>query len=343
MSSALSSLFSAGAVVGAGLGVAIGAIAITKPGLLELFGAGLLGGAAGLGVRTVLPKVADPRNPTGSDSVQRALDKVPTLPTIQAPTLPLFSPRDELKGLEPVDPAPKTAPAAPPGPAILSPEEAHRLIQSGQYASQVRNARISRWYYWSDTMVSSSISEGNRKTISLQTLRNCVRMALALDKISDQINQKLSIASWIRIQTQSSYHQRGEAVDLNGTAAFKRNTVIPAARRVAEITGIGPSDDVAYVWRNSSPGVHFDKGNGPVQGHRGLHLDVGARNPRPGYQYWFRDNGAHPTTGGNYHQEPMLSQQPPTAAAVIPPLLMMAGLGLQGFVSQNDPLEPGVV
>lgn len=152
----------------------------------------------------------------------------------------------------------------------LSPEEAYNKIQDGKY-SEIKNQKISQYYTWGDVMVSHSITSNNMRSIPLDLYKNAEKLSKALDKVSQQVGSKVPIESWIRVQSKSSNHKFGMAVDLLGTKEYLHGPVYNAVRRTPEIKGIGQSEQ---TW--PTPGLHIDNGRGHM--------------PPTGQQMWFNDN-----------------------------------------------------
>ncbi len=160
------------------------------------------------------------------------------------------------------------------GDTILpSPSDAYAAVQKGQYA-RIAGRKMSKWYTWSDALATSgTVTNSNRKKINQTAYFNAAELAAALDNVCDRVNQRVPITSWIRIQTKSSYHTTGEAVDFAGAKSFLHGAVYNAVRRTPQIKGIGQSSGGGFV---------------------GLHVDIGAVHAaKGGHQYWLIDNGAY--------------------------------------------------
>jgi hypothetical protein len=163
--------------------------------------------------------------------------------------------------------------------AELSASDAFKLVQAGKYHTDVKNRRISTFYYWKDVMVSSTISDGNRKRIPLAHYQNASVLADILDNVAVEYGGKIPINSWLRIQSTGSFHTDGRAADFGASYSVckKGGKLFTAARKVSGLKGIG------YP---TSPS------------HNSLHVDIGSSGGRKqGYHLIFIDNGFD---GGGY-------------------------------------------
>lgn len=168
----------------------------------------------------------------------------------------------------------------------LAPKDAYQLVQAGKF-SQVKSQKVSEYYTWGDAMVSTSINSQNIKTLPLTVYENVLKHAKVLDRISQDVGQKVPIESWVRIQAKSSYHTRGLANDFRGTKSFLHGPVYAAARRIQGL-GIGQSDERIPAFT----GLHIDSA--------GIYAPDRNRPALKGKQFWFIDNGNHPSTGSGY-------------------------------------------
>lgn len=273
-------VFSAPVLLGAGLGIAASYSLFRSPSLAQILGVSMLGGLGGYYLRA------------GGGSGLSA--PAPRLPSISQPSLPTFdfgsigqAVQDKLSQVfhhPPSQPSPGAgnyggSPVVITPPVnLMSPETAYKLVQQGKYHTDVKNAKLSRFYNWSDLMVSSSINDANRKSIPLSAYQNAAKLGKALDKLVQATGgKKITANSWHRIQTRSSNHTTGGAVDLGGSLsyAYIKNTLYPAARHITDFKGVG------YPTKAT---------------HRSLHLDILENHGCPAnMQFDFVDNG-----DGNY-------------------------------------------
>ena len=179
----------------------------------------------------------------------------------------------------------------------LSPQDAYNLIQKGKYSTHVRNQHISQFYTWKDVMIGNSITNQNIKNIPLNVYKNAEKHAKVLDRIAQDVGQKIDIESWIRIKPPGSrggsYHYSGLATDYHGSKTLLHGPVYNAARRI-EGLGIGKSDGQAPGF----VGLHIDS--------PGIFFPDDHRPSKKGYQFEFIDNGAHPSTGTGFHSQKIL-------------------------------------
>jgi hypothetical protein len=207
---------------------------------------------------------------------------------------------------------------------LMSAEEAYKLIQAGKW-KQLKKAKLSKWYNWGDTLISKTVNDSTVKKIALSTLKNCVRMATALDKLCDLIASKISVNSWIRTNS-TTFHGVGMAIDTaEGGPSLLYGKLFKEGQKVRDLRGWGV--DV------KSNELHFKNGVQvkAVSGNQ-LHIDIGETSRgNLGYceQFIFRDNGP----GGPY---PHLGNRKVIGCGGNPPAPAQNQLPFKQRVSSGD-------
>lgn len=155
------------------------------------------------------------------------LGNVPIVPAPASPILPLSAVGTSTNWTESVTPS-----------STMSADTARGLIAQGKF-SQVKNAKVSKWYNWGDVFVNRTAAEIKTGGSNSQVMRKAQSHAQLIDRLCDKLGRKLSVISWYRPGSKTE-HSNGGAVDYGGSRA-EHVKIFNAAQQIGWSGGIGMS------------------------------------------------------------------------------------------------------